>query len=254
MAVTFAVAHRGFVGRRRTSFREEQGHAPLDLYPPLAFGWLIASLGMLAAGLLIESYAGRPVHHAYMGAMRHAITVGFMTTLVLGVGQRLMPVMDRTVLALPRLSIPILILIGAGNLLRVGAELAVLTTSGAYRVMPISGLLEWLALALFTASMIATMFHVDPLLARGRVTARSSLAVLLAEHPWIEDRLRPGGTGYLERTRSVPNELTLASFAESEGYKPAELVARINAWLQHSESGAGAANGFSRLESQPVER
>jgi hypothetical protein len=177
-----------------------------------------------------------------MGAVRHALTVGFMTTLILGVGQRLLPVLDRTVLAIPRLAVAIFVLIGAGNLIRVVTELATLATPAAYPVMPISAVLEWTALLLFTVNLAATMFHRDPLLRRGRITGRSSLAVLLAEHPWIEDRLRPVGTRYLERTRSVPEELTVGSFARSEGVDAATLVSEINTWLT-----AGPAASFNSL-------
>lgn len=252
-AVLFAVGHRGFVGRRRASLRDEQGHAPLDFYPPLAFGWLLAALLLMAGGALYEAIAAQALPHAYVGAMRHALTVGFMTTLILGVAQRLVPVLDRTVLAMPALAVPILALIGAGNLLRVGSQLATLATPLAYHVMPYSAFLEWSALLLFAISMMATMYHRDALLTRGRVTQRSSLAVLLAEYPWIEDRLRSGGTRYLERTRSVPPELTFGSFAASEGYNAAELIARINGWLAEipRERGPG---GQSRLcEAQELE-
>jgi hypothetical protein len=230
-AVFFAIANRGFIGRRHAAARDEQGEASLDSYPPLAFFWLLASLGLMAGGILYESSAGRPLPHAYMGAVRHALTVGFMTTLILGVGQRLLPVLDRTVLAMPRLAVPILVLIGLGNLLRVTTELASMTTESVFPVMPFSAVLEWLALLLFAVNAMATMFHRDPLITRGRVTRRSSLAELLARHPAIEDRLRPRGTRYLERTRSVPDELTIGSFAASEGSDPDELVASINGWL-----------------------
>src|SRR5690606_36385647 len=117
---------------------------------------------------------------AYTRAMRHALTVGFTTTLILGVGQRLIPVLDRTILALPGLAVPILVLVGVGNLWRVGSELAVLLIPAMFRVMPISAVLEWSALLLFAVGLTATMFHRDPLLRPGRVTPRSSLAVLLA--------------------------------------------------------------------------
>ena len=230
-AVLFAVGHRGFVGRRRTSHGDEKGHAPLDYYPPLAFFWLLAALALMAGGVVYEAATASPLPHAYLGAVRHALTVGFMTTLILGVGQRMVPVLDHTVLAMPRLAIPILALIGAGNTLRVGSELAILFVPAAFSIMPISAVLEWSALLLFAISITATMFHTDPLLKRGRVTKRSSLAVLLAEHPWIEDRLRPSGTHYLERTRSVPDELTLGSFAATEGLDATGLVSKINAWL-----------------------
>lgn len=230
-AIMFAVGHRGFVGRRRTSQSDAKGHTPLDYYPPLAFFWLLASLAMMAGGVIYADTTKAPLPHAYMGAVRHALTVGFMTTLILGVGQRMLPVLDRTVLAIPRLTVPILVLIGVGNLFRVGSELAILVTPLAYRVMPFSALLEWSALLLFAVNIIATMYHRDPLMRRGRVTLRSSLAVLLAEHTWIEDRLRPTGSRYLERVRSVPDELTIGSFAMSEGLDAPKLVARINGWL-----------------------
>jgi hypothetical protein len=252
-AATFAIAHRGFVGRVRTSYRDEQGHAPLDWYPPLAFGWLGVSLLLLSGGVIFELATKRALPHAYTGAVRHALTVGFMTTLILGVGQRLIPVFDRTVLAMPRLAAPTLILIAAGNLLRVSSELAALVTSAAFVVMPISGVMEWCALALFTISMLATMYHTDTLMKRGRVTQRSSLAVLLAEHPWIEDRLRSGGTGYLERARSVPNELTISSFAASERYEPAKLVAQLNEWLAAWEQASAAVPPRLTPASAPTE-
>ena len=236
-AILFAVGHRGFVGRRRTTKREEQGAWPLDLFAPLAFFWLVTSLLLMTGGLLYEASTNHPLPHAYMGAVRHALTVGFMTTLILGVGQRLLPVLDRTVLAVPRLVVPILVLIGTGNLLRVDTELAILATPGAFAVMPFSGLLEWLAIALFALGAIKTMVHTDSLLKCGHVTKRSSIAVLLAEYPWIEDRLLTGGTGYLQRARSVPCELTIGSFAVSEGYDADQFVFQINTWLDEKQAG-----------------
>ncbi|HEY3392057.1 MAG TPA: NnrS family protein [Lacipirellulaceae bacterium] len=230
-AILFVVGHRGFVGRRHGSTRPEQGPAALDLYPPLAFFWLVTSLLLMTGGFLYEVKTGNPLPHAYMGAVRHALTVGFMMTLIMGVAQRLLPVLDRTVIAMPRLVLPILVLIGLGNLLRVAFELAIIATPAGFSPMRYSAIFEWLALVLFTISCVATMFQREPLFKRGKITARSSLAVLLAEHPWIEDRLIARGTSYLGRTRSVPLELTIGSFAESERMPVEVLVSDINAWL-----------------------
>lgn len=230
-AIMFGIGNRGFVGRRRTSHGHEKGHAPLDYYPPLAFAWLLVALVLMTAGVVWEAITQTTLSHAYMGAVRHALTVGFMTTLILGVGQRMLPVFDRTVLAYPRLTVPILLLIGIGNLYRVVTEFATLQVPAAYLVMPYSALFEWTALLLFTINLSATMYHRDPLITRGRVTKRSSLAVLVGEYPWIEDRLRPIGTRYLSRARSVPDELTIGSFSESEGVAADELVSYINTWI-----------------------
>jgi hypothetical protein len=166
-----------------------------------------------------------------MGAVRHALTVGFMMTLMMGVAQRLLPVLDRTVLAFPQLVLPVLLFIAIGNLLRVVFELAIVATPLGFSAMPYSALFEWLALILFTVSCVATMYRKDPLLTTGRVSKRSSLATLLAEYPWIEERLISRGIGYLRRARSVPQELTIGSVAESERVHPGSLVADINAWL-----------------------
>jgi hypothetical protein len=76
----------------------------------------------------------------------------------------LLPALDRTVLALPRLVLPILLLIATGNLLRVGFELAIIVTPLGFSAMPYSALFEWLALVLFTISCVATMYRKDPLL------------------------------------------------------------------------------------------
>jgi hypothetical protein len=154
-----------------------------------------------------------------------------MMTLIMGVAQRLLPVLDRTVLALPGLVLPILVLIGLGNFLRVTFELAIIATPLGFSAMPYSALFEWLALVLFTISCVATMYQRDLLLTKGRVSKRSSLAILLAEHPWIEARLIARGIKNLERVRSVPQELTVCSVAESEGQDADELICEVNAWL-----------------------
>jgi hypothetical protein len=233
-AFTYAFGQRAFIGRSRQSDRAEQGLPILDVYVPLAFFWLVASLMMLTAGYFYQTSSGNELPHAYVGAVRHALTVGFVTTLILGVGQRILPVLEHTVLPRPGLALPILLLIGIGNLVRVGSELAVLVTPAAYSIMPLSAVFEWTALALFAVGVVSTIRHVDPLLSAGRVTPMSSLAVLLAERPWIQDRLIQSGSEYLARARSVPHELTIAAFAKSEGHSVTELVHEINTALDNN--------------------
>lgn len=231
-AVFYAVGQRAFFGKPRKSRRPEQGQPSLDRYPPLAFFWLLASLTILAAGYAFLALADQQLlPHALVGAARHALTVGFMTTLILGVGQRLLPVFEHRVLPLPGLVLPILLLVGAGNLLRVTSELAVLVTPIGFPIMPLSVVLEWSALLLFAVSVVATFWSRDPLLRHGRVTASSSVAVLLAEHPELEDWLIDEGYDYLARARSVPKELTIRTLAERKGDSPESLVQRINSRL-----------------------
>lgn len=194
-----------------------------------SFFWLIASLIAQAGGDIYWGTRGLTPPHSYLGAVRHALTVGFMTTMIMGVGQRLLPIFEHVILPWPELVVPILILIGVGNLWRVGTELAADQSSTAFVVMPFSSLLELSALALFAANVIRTLWPPsDPLLRTNRVSRTTSVAVLLAENPWIEDDLHAWGLKYIGRVRSVPKELTLGSLVESEKLDPEVLITRIN--------------------------
>ena len=236
-AIFFAIGQHVFIGKPRTSHRPEQGHRLLDLYIPLAFFWLILSMLLLVAGHCYELVSQVTPPHAFTGAVRHALTVGFMTTLILGVGQRFLPVLEHTILRRQGFVAPILILIAAGNLLRVTFELATMWVAGAYFWMPISAVLEWTALLLFAISVCSLMWHTDSLFKSGHVTNTSSLAVLLAEHPWLENHLIERGSSYLARARTVPRELTIGTFAHSEGEPADALVDDLNRLLLDTNRG-----------------
>lgn len=231
-AACYAVGLRGFRRVRHTPTRPEIGQRFLDRYVQLAFFWLLMGLLLLVSGDLRQTFAGETLPHAYFGAVRHALTVGFITTLILGVGQRLLPILQHTLLAWPRLVAPIFVLIATGNLLRVATELATPSFAPAFWVMPLSSILELAALALFTINVVWTLWPApDPLLRRSQATARTPVALLLAEHPWLEDSLFAWGLAYIGRVRSVPGELTLGTLAASEGKEPADILTRINEQL-----------------------
>lgn len=231
-AFSYAFGMRGFVRVRRTSPRPEVGQGVLRRYVQLAFFWLLAAMVLLLFAGLYWDARGLTPPHAYLGAFRHALTVGFMTTLILGVGQRLLPILGHTLLPWPQLVLPTFLLIAVGNLLRVLTEMATEVSTTAFPFMPFSAVLELSALLLFTANAVRTLWPpTDPLLRTGRVTASTSVAVLLAEHPWLEDHLFAWGLDYVGRVRSVPRELTLGTLSASEGKNPEEIVARINEQL-----------------------
>lgn len=237
-AICYAIGQRGLIGKRRTSVRLEQGHWLLDVYPPLAFAWLIISLLLLSVGDVQTAITGQPLSHAFTGAVRHALTVGFMTTLILGVGQRLIPVLEHNVLRKPALIAPILICIGVGNLWRVTSQLTSLYSPVGFWVMPVSAAFEWTALLLFTISVVSQFARRQTLRDGNAVTQQTSLAELLAARPAIEDKLIQRGFAYLVRARSVPSELTIGSFARSEREDPSELVEWINRQLFYDAKAA----------------
>ena len=232
---------RGLFQARKPPARPEAGPSVLARYIQLAFFWLLAGLAMLTAGDLAIAFRGTNPSHAYLGAMRHALTVGFMTTLILGVGQRILPILSHDLLAWPRLATPIFVLIAVGNALRVTLELATLATPVAFWILPASAVFELAALSLFTANIFRTLWpRPEPLLAAGRVTRTTRVAVLLAEHSWLEDHMVEWGLRYVGRVRSVPAVLTLGSLAVGENFDPDDLVVRINELMAARGTSAGA--------------
>ncbi len=128
-------------------------HTAYPYFIRLAYGWLVvaAVLGVWAA------FAANP--EGIWGASRHALTVGFVSTMVFALGQRVLPAFSgMRLLYSPRLMGASLYLLTAGCLLRVSSE--VLAYQGilqsAWKVLPISALTELTAVTLFAVNMIMT--------------------------------------------------------------------------------------------------
>jgi hypothetical protein len=133
-----------------------------------AYVWLFVSLAMLAL-LPLYQYAFLPrvapdskavadgFSHAYYGAVRHAITVGFVSLMIVGVAAKVVPTLNGVdVRRLSALWGPFL-LINAGCALRVVSQTLTDFTGGAFPVAGVSGVLEVLGLALWGAHLWAVM-------------------------------------------------------------------------------------------------
>jgi hypothetical protein len=252
-AVLYVLGLGRLVRVRRFSPRPEQGHPLLPRYAQLAFFWLLAGTAMVAGAEVYAALTGGTAPHALVGAARHALTVGFLTTLILGVGQRMIPVLGHTTLAWPRLVAPTLVLIGVGNAWRVVSETAAVAWPGAVAWMAPSAVLELAALALFTANALRTLWPPrDPLCSRDRAALGTSVAGLLAAYPELEDELIASGVGYLARVRTVPSELTLGTLLTSKGYPVAPTLERINTFLaRHTRAGEVEPAGPACEEVRP---
>jgi hypothetical protein len=125
-----------------------------------AYAWLPASLTMLVLlplyqrGLLAHwapdsAAASTGFSHAYYGAVRHAITVGFISLMIVGVAAKVVPTLNGVdVRRLAALWAPF-VLINAGCALRVLAQTATDFTPRAFGVAGVSGVLEVTGLALW---------------------------------------------------------------------------------------------------------
>lgn len=128
-------------------------HAAFPLFVRLAYVWLVvaACLGVAAARWDVSG--------GIWGASRHAFTVGFIATMVFSIGQRVLPAFaGARLLWSPRLMGLALLLLTVGCVLRVGSEIVAYqgAASWAWRILPVSAILELAAVATFALNMFAT--------------------------------------------------------------------------------------------------
>ena len=125
-----------------------------------AYAWLLLSLAMLVLLPLYqfavlprvspESEAARMgFSHAYYGAIRHAITVGFVSLMIVGVAAKVVPTLNGVdVKRLPGLWVPF-VLINLGCAMRVTFQTLTDHTPTAFPLAGVSGVLEVLGLAVW---------------------------------------------------------------------------------------------------------
>jgi len=128
-------------------------HPSLPFFIRAAYGWLLvaALLGVMAARW--DTSGG------IWGASRHALTVGFVSVMVLSVGQRVLPAFAAMrLLWSTRLMFIALALLTTGCALRVSCE--VLAYQGyaawAWSVLPVSAILELAGLTAFAVNIFGT--------------------------------------------------------------------------------------------------
>jgi hypothetical protein len=194
------VAAAALVGNWRLyTMRPADGDRSLK-FVRAAYAWLFVSLAMLVAlpayqyGLLPRlapnsAAAGAGFSHAYYGATRHAITVGFVSLMIVGVAAKVVPTLNGVDGAnLPRLWLPF-VLINAGCTLRVVGQVLTDVTSAAFPFAGVSGLLEVTGLAVWGVHLWRIMDGkyspdaVELADTRGPVTSQDLVGPLVDRHP-----------------------------------------------------------------------
>jgi hypothetical protein len=123
-----------------------------------AYAWLLVAMAMLPFFFLYGRLTGQTFSHAYMGAHRHAFTVGFISMMILGVSSRIVPMLagvdPRT---LGTLWAPFL-LFNFGNAARVSLQLLTdFFPHVAYPLVGLTGFVEVIALAWWGGELWRTM-------------------------------------------------------------------------------------------------
>ncbi|GEM_PF-1223953 len=226
---------------RVPSDRPEQGPRVSVWIIAASFAWAVVGAGLYAVAGYVEFVSPLPTlaairvygpglaPMALYDAARHAITLGFMTGLIIGVGSRLIPMLEHRVLYCAR-AIPVAALcLETGVSLRiVGDVWSLVFGKQSLYVQSAAAILALLGLALFGLAAVRTLWPpADSLLKHGRVTERTPVVLLLEECPAVYEYLVRRGARYLARARSVPPELTLGSMLRSEGLEVHETLGEL---------------------------
>ena len=156
--VGFVLALRLYEPAARESGRPHITN-PTRLWFRLAYGWLLGSTLLHAALSLREALGGPAASFTELSAARHALTMGFLVVLLVGMASRILPGYSGWALKRPRFLWWTIGLLLAGAALRVGGELA-----GGYGGIfgPITGLGGTLGVAgfvLFAATLWPALGH-----------------------------------------------------------------------------------------------
>jgi hypothetical protein len=134
-------------------------HTSFPVFVRLAYLWALiaASLGIWAAS--VQNPRG------IWGASRHALTVGFLATMVFTIGQRVLPAFSgMRLLFSTKLMFVATLLLALGCLLRVSSEILAYRglVRSAWSWLPVSAITEMTAVTLFAANLLATFVHRPP--------------------------------------------------------------------------------------------
>lgn len=128
-------------------------HASFPIFIRLAYLWAMvaAVLGIWASFV--------PDSHGIWGASRHALTVGFLATMVFSIGQRILPAFSgMRLLFSTKLMFLSLLLLAIGCFLRVSSEIIAYQGFGtwAWSWLPVSAVTEMTAVTIFAINLIFT--------------------------------------------------------------------------------------------------
>jgi len=161
----FCRMHRHCVGCLRLFARAEKPakstgvHSSFPVFIRLSYIWAFVA-ALLGVWADFTSNA-----HGIWGASRHALTVGFLSTMVFAIGQRVLPAFSgMKVLFSTKLMLAALALLTLGCALRVSSEVLAYQelVHSAWSWLPVSAITEMTAVTLFAINLILTFTSKRP--------------------------------------------------------------------------------------------
>lgn len=211
-----------------------------------AYGWLMVSLTMLLALPVYQAVSGLPFSHAYYGATRHAITVGFISLMIMGFAAMVVPA-HRGIDArrLPSLLGPF-VLVNLGCLMRVTLQIGTDWLPSSYAVVGVSGVLEVTGLAWWAGHLVRLML-MNPADTAANTTrtmtgVRFDVTVreLVCKYPQLQGALGSAGIDSAQE-----GHLTLAELADRLRWPREDLVIWIGQRVVRAEPACCASGGAS---------
>ena len=205
-------------------------HYPI--FVRLAYGWLIVGAVLGAGADLFPGILGLG------GASRHAVTVGFIATLIFAIGPRLLPsFLNSRELYSSRLMAASLWLLSLGCLLRVSSEAVAYSAGGlAWKVLPVSALLELTAVILFVLNLGLTLAQPMPAwFSADGVTAELPVYWYVTSFPRTRRLLVHAGLRTLAQVDEVPRSLSLAEAAEADEANLGQILAELRTFFSQRQ-------------------
>jgi hypothetical protein len=217
-----------------------------------AYLWLFVSLGMLvvlpgyqaALAWLAPSSPAAEIgfSHAFYGATRHAITVGFISLMIVGVAAKVVPTLNGVdAKALPWLWLPF-VLINVGCLLRVVGQVLTDFTPAAFPLAGVSGLFEVTGLAIWGGHLARIMIggppghaplagpNEEPVSGRA-IRPSDKVAAVLEDEPRLLDVFQAAGFTLLaspHARRTIARVVTLHQACQRMGVDETRFLGDLN--------------------------
>ena len=152
-AMVMAVAAFRLFEQPRQAAKTVGVHRSFPAFVRIAYVWMVIASVLGVCAVYFDQA------HGWIGASRHALTVGFVSTMVFAIGQRVLPAFaGMRVLYSPRLMLSCLLLLNLGCALRVSSEILAYENywSPAWKALPWSAICELTAVTLFAANLLLT--------------------------------------------------------------------------------------------------
>ena len=153
IAIVLAVAGFHLFERPIQQAKTAGIHVSFPVFVRMAYAWLVVASALGVCAVYFDQA------HGWIGASRHALTVGFVSTMVFAIGQRVVPAFaGMRVLYSPRLMLACLLLLNTGCMLRVSSEILAYENYWlpSWKVLPWSAICELMAVTVFAANMLLT--------------------------------------------------------------------------------------------------